>query len=74
LRQGVKPALFGGEIATTLQWYPFLTLGIRLQFAFAARMSEIISMEWDWIDFVNRRVVWPDSEVAGFVWTGIGVG
>ena len=26
--------------------HPFLTLGIRLQFAFAARMSEIISMEW----------------------------
>lgn len=28
--------------------HPFLTLGIRLQFAFAARMSEIINMEWDW--------------------------
>jgi integrase len=39
-------------------------LGIRLQFAFAARMSEIISMEWDWIDFVNRRIVWPDSKTG----------
>jgi integrase len=44
--------------------HPFITLGIRLQFAFAARMSEIISMEWDWVDFVNRRVVWPDSKTG----------
>lgn len=44
--------------------HPFLTLGIRLQFAFAARMSEIISMDWDWVDFVNRRVVWPDSKTG----------
>ena len=44
--------------------HPFLTLGIRLQFAFAARMSEIINMEWDWVDFVNRRVVWPDSKTG----------
>jgi integrase len=44
--------------------HPFLILGIRLQFAFAARMSEIISMEWDWIDFVNRRIVWPDSKTG----------
>ncbi|SEO22967.1 Site-specific recombinase XerD [Rhodospirillales bacterium URHD0017] len=44
--------------------HPFLSLGIRLQFAFAARMSEIISMEWEWIDFVNRRVVWPDSKTG----------
>jgi integrase len=44
--------------------HPFLTLGIRLQFAFAARMSEIVSMEWAWVDFVNRRVVWPDSKTG----------
>jgi integrase len=44
--------------------HPFLTLGIRLQFAFAARMSEITSMEWDWVDFSNRRVVWPDSKTG----------
>ena len=44
--------------------HPFLTLGIRLQFAFAARMSEIISLEWKWVDFVNRRVVWPDSKTG----------
>ena len=44
--------------------HPFLTLGIRLQFAFAARMSEITSMEWDWVDFANRRVVWPNSKTG----------
>lgn len=32
----------------------FLALAIRLQFAFAARMSEIVNLEWDWVDFVNR--------------------
>ena len=44
--------------------HPFFTLGVRLQFAFAARMSEVISMEWNWVDFVNRRVVWPDSKTG----------
>jgi integrase len=44
--------------------HPFLTLAIRLQFAFAARMSEIISMKWEWVDFTNRRVVWPDSKTG----------
>jgi integrase len=43
----------------------FLTLGIRLQFAFAARRSEIVTLRWAWIDFVNRRVVWPDSKTGG---------
>ena len=44
--------------------HPFLTLGICLQFAFAARMSEIIGLKWDWVDFLNRRVVWPDSKTG----------
>jgi integrase len=44
--------------------HPFLTLGIRLQLGFAARMSEIISMEWEWVDFANRRVVWLDSKTG----------
>ena len=43
---------------------PFLTLGIRLQFAFAARMSEITNMKWEWVDFIHRRVVWPDSKTG----------
>jgi integrase len=44
--------------------HPFLTLGIRLQFEFAARMSEIINLEWAWVDFTNRRVEWPDSKTG----------
>jgi integrase len=44
--------------------HPFLTLGIRLQFAFAARMSELISLKWGWVDLVNRRIVWPDSKTG----------
>jgi integrase len=44
--------------------HPFLTLAIRLQFEFAARRSEIIALEWDWIDFPGRRVVWPDSKTG----------
>ena len=41
------------------------TLAIRLQFEFAARMSEVLLLEWEWIDFANKRVVWPDSKTGG---------
>lgn len=44
--------------------HPFITLAIRLQFAFAARMSEIISLEWAWVDFARRRIVWPGSKTG----------
>jgi integrase len=44
--------------------HPFILLAIRLQFEFAARMSEILQLEWAWIDFDNRRVVWPDSKTG----------
>jgi integrase len=45
--------------------HPFILLAIRLQFEFAARMSEILKLEWPWIDLDNRRVVWPDSKTGG---------
>jgi integrase len=45
--------------------HPILTLAIRLQFEFAARMSEVLLLEWKWIDFANKRVVWPDSKTGG---------
>ena len=44
--------------------HPVLTLAIRLQFEFAARMSEVLDLRWEWIDFGNRRVVWPDSKTG----------
>jgi integrase len=44
--------------------HSLLTLAVRLQFAFAARMSEILTLEWGWIDFPGRRVVWPDSKTG----------
>jgi integrase len=44
--------------------HPFFTLAIRLQFAFAARMSEIVGLEWAWIDFNRKRVVWPHSKTG----------
>jgi len=44
--------------------HPIYTLAIRLQFAFAARMSEIINLRWEWIDFEERRVVWLDSKTG----------
>ncbi|OAI58722.1 integrase [Ralstonia solanacearum] len=40
-------------------------LAIRLQFEFAGRRGEIVSLEWDWVDLENRRVVWPDSKTGG---------
>ena len=45
--------------------HPFLMLGIRLHFEFAARMSEIINLEWSWVDIAGRRVTWPDSKTGG---------
>ena len=45
--------------------HPLLTLAIRLQFDFAARMSEVLQLQWEWIDFAKRRVVWPDSKTGG---------
>jgi hypothetical protein len=44
--------------------HPLVTLAVRLQFEFAARMSEILLLEWEWVDFDNRRVVWPDSKTG----------
>lgn len=44
--------------------HPTLTLAIRLQFEFAARMSEILLLQWSWIDLPNKRVVWPDSKTG----------
>ncbi len=41
-----------------------IPLAIRLQFEFAGR-SEICTLEWDWIDLANRRVMWPDSKTGG---------
>jgi integrase len=46
--------------------HPTIILAVRLQFAFAARVSEIINLEWSWIDLPNRRIVWPDSKTGGF--------
>ena len=42
-----------------------IPLAIRLQFEFAGRRSEIVTLEWEWVDLENRRVVWPDSKTGG---------
>ncbi|MGC8401103.1 tyrosine-type recombinase/integrase [Enterobacter mori] len=42
-----------------------IPLAIRLQFEFAARRSEIVTLEWEWVDLEHRRVVWPDSKTGG---------
>ncbi len=44
--------------------HPIYLLAVRLQFEFAARMSEILLLQWDWLDTPNRRVVWPDSKTG----------
>lgn len=45
--------------------HPFIMLAIRLQFEFAARMSEVLALKWEWIDLEQRRVTWPDSKTGG---------
>ncbi|PJL68917.1 integrase [Stenotrophomonas maltophilia] len=42
-----------------------IPLAVRLQFEFAARRSEIVTLEWAWVDLDNRRVVWPDGKTGG---------
>lgn len=42
-----------------------IPLAIRLQFEFAGRRGEIVTLEWAWVDLKNRRVVWPDSKTGG---------
>ena len=44
--------------------YPAILLAVRLQFGFAARMSEILELRWDWVDFSRRRVAWPASKTG----------
>ncbi len=44
--------------------HPTYLLAIRLQFEFAARNSEIVQLEWDWLHLPNSRVVWPDSKTG----------
>ncbi|XJJ69826.1 tyrosine-type recombinase/integrase (plasmid) [Novosphingobium sp. BL-8A] len=46
------------------------SLAMRLQFAFAARASEILQLRWTWIDFDRRRIEWPDSK-TGPMWKPI---
>ncbi|GBC54728.1 integrase arm-type DNA-binding domain-containing protein [Pseudomonas aeruginosa] len=41
-----------------------IPLAIRLQFEFAGRRSEIVGLQWDWVDLESRRVVWPDSKTG----------
>ena len=45
---------------------PVYTLVCRLQFAFAARVNEILLLEWSWIDFERGVIRWPDSK-TGFM-------
>jgi integrase len=42
--------------------HPTLILATRLQFEFAGRGCEIVSLEWSWVNFAERKVEWPDSQ------------
>ncbi|AEB85354.1 tyrosine-type recombinase/integrase [Alicycliphilus denitrificans] len=44
--------------------HPIHLLAVRLQFEFAARMSEVLLLRWHWLDLPNGRVVWPDSKTG----------
>lgn len=45
-------------------WHAVIPLTIRLQCEFAARLSKIVSLQWDLVDLENQRVVWPDSKIG----------
>lgn len=44
--------------------HPIQLVAVRLQFEFAARMLEILLLQWKWLDLPNGRVVWPDGKTA----------
>jgi hypothetical protein len=44
--------------------HPTLILASRLQFEFAGRQCEIIGLEWEWVNFAERRIEWPDSKTG----------
>jgi integrase len=44
--------------------HPTLILACRLQFEFAGRGCEIVNLEWEWVNFNERRIEWPDSKTG----------
>lgn len=44
--------------------WPYAVPAVRLLILTGARMSEILELEWDWIDFENARINLPDSKTG----------
>ena len=36
--------------------HPTLILAMRLQFEFSGRQCEIANLEWEWVNFAERRI------------------
>ncbi|MGQ0697544.1 tyrosine-type recombinase/integrase [Panacagrimonas sp.] len=62
--QMVKLFAYLDKAETEALEHPIHLLAVRLQFEFAARMSEVLLLQWDWLDLPNSRVVWPDSKTG----------
>ena len=45
--------------------HPFILLAVRLQFEFAARMSEILMLEWSWVDPTTAALSGRTARPAG---------
>jgi integrase len=44
--------------------HPTFTFVCRMQFALAARIGEVLNLEWDWINFDRKLIEWPDSKTG----------
>lgn len=44
--------------------HPTFTFVCRMQFALAARVGEVLNLEWDWINFDRKLIEWPDSKTG----------
>jgi integrase len=44
--------------------HPTFIFACRMQFALAARIGEVLNLEWDWIDFDRKLIEWPDSKTG----------
>jgi integrase len=52
------------EADTTATEEPAVTAAIRLLIATGCRMSEILTLEWSWVDIDRRRLNLPDSKTG----------
>ena len=55
---------FRDDDGSLIAIWPYAVPAIRLLILTGARKSEVLELEWDWIDFENARINLPDSKTG----------